>query len=143
MKTLLSAVLLVLLLFAGSCKDANPYTIPYVVVSFNVYPNNIDSDLGASKTKVFPTRGYRGVMVYNSGLGGSGQFLAYECACPYDTQNPKAIVAVDPSGLIAICPVCGSKYTITDGYPFMGPARNPLLQYHTSYNGDIVYVSNN
>lgn len=143
MKTLLSAVLLILLLFGGSCKDENPYTIPYVVVGFTVYPNNIDSDLGVSKTKVFSQYGYRGVMVYNSGLGGIDQFLAYDRACPYDTQNPKAIVAVDPSGLIAICPVCESKYLITDGYPFMGPARNPLLQYHTRYNGDIVYVSNN
>ena len=143
MKTLLSSVLLIFLLFASSCKDENPYTIPYVMVNFQVYPNLGDSDLGVSKTKVFPHYGYRGVMVYNSGLGGSGRFIAYDCACPYDTQNPKAIVAVDPSGLIAICPVCGSKYIITDGYPFAGPARNPLLQYHASYNGDIVYVSNN
>jgi len=140
MKTLLSAVLLILLLFGGSCKDANPYTIPYVAVNFYVYPNGIDSDLGVSKTKVFPTRGYRGVMVYNMG---NDQFFAYDCACTYDTQNPKAIVAVDPSGLVAICPVCGSKYMLTDGYPFQGRASNPLLKYSTSYDGFKVYVSNN
>lgn len=139
MKTLLSAILLILLLFGGSCKDENPYTIPYVVVNFYVYPNGIDSDLGVSKTKVFPRYGYRGVMVYNMG---SNQFLAYDCACTFDTQNPKAIVAVDPSGLVAVCPVCGSKYILTDGYPFQGRASNPLLKYNSPYDGFKVYVTN-
>lgn len=139
MKTLLSSILLFVLLFANSCKDENPYTIPYVQVNFYVYPNGIDSDLGVSLVKYYPIRGYRGVMVYNKGFD---QFMAYERACTYDTYKPNAIVAVDASGLIAVCPVCGSKYIITDGWPFQGPAKNPLLQYRATYDGNGVYIHN-
>jgi nitrite reductase/ring-hydroxylating ferredoxin subunit len=139
MKTLLSAVLFISLLFSSSCKSENPYTIPYVPVNFYVYPNGIDSDLGVSRFKYFTQVGFRGIVVYRIG---SDQFLAYDRACTFDTQNTKAIVAVDPSGLMAVCPVCGSKYLLTDGYPFQGPAKNPLLQYNTTYDGFKVYVSN-
>lgn len=138
MKTLLSAVIFISLLFSSSCKSDNPYTIPYVVVGFNVYPTLGDSELGVTGYKYFPY-GYRGIIVYNNGLG---QFLAFDRACTFDTQNTKAIVAVDPSGVIAVCPICGSKFLLTDGYPFKGPAKNPLLQYRTTYDGLKVYVSN-
>jgi nitrite reductase/ring-hydroxylating ferredoxin subunit len=139
MKTLLSSILLFVLLFASSCKDDNPYRIPYVFVNFNVYPTNIDSELGVNQFKYFPKEGYRGVLVYNNGFN---QFLAYERACTFDTENPTAIVAVDASGLIAVCPVCKSKYIITDGYPYEGPAKNPLLPYSTTNEGSNVYVHN-
>jgi len=139
MKTLISTILLFTLLFAGSCKDENPYTIPYVLVNFFVYPNNIDSDLGVSRFKYFPREGYRGIVVYRMT---TDQFYAFDRACTFDTQNPNAIVATDASGIVAICPVCGSKYLLTDGYPFQGSARNPLLQYHTSFDGNKVLVSN-
>jgi len=139
MKSFLSAILLFILLFAGSCKDENPYTIPYVVVNFYVYPSGLDSDLGVSRFKYFSQYGFRGVMVYRMT---SDQFLAYDRSCPYDSQNPLAIVAVDATGLVAECPVCKSKYLLTDGYPFSGPTKNPLIQYHTTYDGFKVYVSN-
>lgn len=139
MKTLLSSILMFVLLFASSCKDEYPYRIPYVLVSFYVYPNNIDSDLGVNRFKYFFRVGYRGVLVYNNGFG---QFLAYERACTFDTEDPTAIVAVDASGLIAVCPVCKSKYILTDGYPIEGPAKKPLLPYPTTYDGTRVYVHN-
>ena len=139
MKTLFSAILLFFLLFASSCKDANPYNIPYVLVNLNVFPNGIDSDLGVSLYKYFPKVGYRGIVVYRMS---SNQFMAYDRACTFDSQNSTAIVAVDPSGLIAVCPVCGSKFLLIDGYPYQGPAKNPLLQYHTAYDGFKVYISN-
>jgi len=139
MKTLFSTILLIFLLFASSCKNENPYNIPYVVVNFYVYPNTIDSDLGVSMFKYFTRVGYRGIMVYRLN---TDQFMAYDRACTFDSQNTTAIVTVDASGLLAVCPVCGSKYLITDGYPYQGPAKNPLLQYHTSYDGFKVYVSN-
>lgn len=139
MKSLLSTLLLFVLLFSSSCKDENPYNIPYIVVNFYVYPTTIDSDLGVSLYKYFSRVGYRGIMVYRMS---SDQFMAYDRACTYDTQNIKAIVAVDATGLVAVCPICGSKYLLTDGYPYQGPAKNPLLQYHTAFDGFKVYVSN-
>ena len=139
MKTVISAVLLFFLLFSSSCKSDNPYNIPYVVVYFQVFPNGLDSDLGVSRYKYFPQRGYRGVVVYRMG---SDQFLAYDRACTFDSDNTKAIVAVNATGVIAVCPVCGSEFSLIDGYPNKGPAKNPLLQYHTSYDGQNVLVTN-
>ena len=139
MKTVISAVLLFFLLFSSSCKSDNPYNIPYVLVNLYVYPNTVDSDLGVSRYKYFSQVGYRGILVYRMG---SDQFLAYDRACTFDSDNTKAIVAVDASGLLAVCPVCGSEFLLTDGYPFKGPAKNPLLQYHTTYDGFKVFVSN-
>lgn len=140
MKTLLSSILLFALLFASSCKDENPYTIPYVVVYKTVYPNGIDSDLGVGMFKYFSNVGYRGIVVYNKGFG---EFVAYERACTYDTEKPTAVVAVDASGIFAVCPVCKSKYNILlDGYPFEGPAKNPLIKYPTTYDGYNVVVHN-
>ena len=140
MKILLSSIILVTLLFASSCKDSNPYTIPYTMVYFKVYPNGIDSDLGGGRVKYFPKYGFRGIVVYRMG---TDQFLAYDRACTYDTEIPTAIVAVDPTGLIAVCPVCGSKYLLTDGYPMSGKARNPLLQYSASYDGQAILTITN
>jgi Rieske Fe-S protein len=139
MKTLLSSILFILLLFNSSCKSDNPYNIPYVPVNFYVYPNNIDSDLGVSKFKYFPQYGYRGIVVYRMGMD---QFLAYDRACTFDSENTTAIIKVDPSGLFAACPVCGSRYELIDGYPIKGPAKNPLLQYQTTYNGNDLLISN-
>jgi len=139
MKTLLSTVIFISLLFSSSCKSDNPYTIPYVMFGFYVFPTLGDSELGVTGFKYFPY-GYRGIIVYNDGLG---SFLAYDRACPFDTQNTKAIVAVDPSGVIAVCPVCHSKFLLKDGYPFQGPAKSTLLQYHTTpFDGVKIYVSN-
>ncbi|MDP4290641.1 MAG: hypothetical protein Q8908_06135 [Bacteroidota bacterium] len=139
MKTFLSTILLVFLLFSSSCKDENPYNIPYVAVNFYVYPNGIDSDLGISGYKYFSRVGYRGIVVYRMT---PDQFFAYDRTCTYDSQNPSAIINVDPSGLYAVCPVCGSRYLLTDGYPFKGPSKNQLVQYHTSYDGYKVFVTN-
>ena len=139
MKTLLSSILIIFLLFNSSCKSDNPYSIPYVLVNFYVYPNTIDSDLGVSKFKYFSQVGYRGIVVYRMG---TDQFLAYDRACTFDSENTTAIIKVDPSGLFAVCPVCGSKYILTDGYPFQGPAKNPLVQYNATYDGFKVYISN-
>jgi nitrite reductase/ring-hydroxylating ferredoxin subunit len=139
MKAVVSTILLISLLFASSCKDENPYRIPYVLVNFYVYPNGIDSDLGVSRFKYFTRVGYRGIMVYRMT---TDQFFAYDRACTFDSDNLTAIVAVDPSGLFAVCPVCGSKYMLTDGYPLSGPARNPLVKYNTTYDGYKVIVTN-
>jgi Rieske Fe-S protein len=138
MKTFLSSILFIILLFNSSCKSDNPYNIPYVPVNFYVYPNTIDSDLGVSKFKYF-SYGYRGIVIYRMG---TDQFLAYDRACTFDSDNTTAIIKVDASGLFAACPVCGSRYELIDGYPIKGPAKNPLLQYQATYDGFKVYISN-
>jgi nitrite reductase/ring-hydroxylating ferredoxin subunit len=139
MKHLIQFITLFMLLSVGSCKDGTPYNIPYVPVSFSVYPNGLDSDLGVSRYKYFIRVGYRGIVVYRPGMD---EFLAYDRACTFDSQNLKAIIAVDATGVVATCPVCGSQYLLTDGYPFKGPAKNPLMKYQTTWDGFKVYISN-
>ena|ERR1035437_1136105 len=139
MKYLLQFIILFILLFAGACKDETPYTIPYVPFAFSVYPNSLDSDLGVSRYKYFLRVGYRGIVVYRLAMD---QFMAYDRACTFDSQNLKAIIEVDATGLVAKCPVCGSQYLLTDGYPLKGPAKNPLLKYQTSWDGFQVVITN-
>ena len=70
------------------------------------------------------------------------EFMAYERACPHDWQEDDARVLVEASGLTAVCPACNSKYILIDGTPFEGPTTHPLKQYQTSYDGNLLYVSN-
>lgn len=128
-----------MLLFAGSCKDDNPYNIPYVYVYYKVYPNTLDSDLSISHSKSFIRVGYRGLVVYRFAMD---QFMAYDRACTFDSENLKSIITVDATGVIATCPVCGSQYNLYDGYPIKGPAKNPLLKYQTSWDGNTLVVTN-
>ncbi len=139
MKYLVQIIILFILLFAGSCKDETPYTIPYVSVRFSVYPNSLDY-LGVSRYKYFTRVGYRGIVVYRPGID---EFMAFDRACTYDSQNLKAIVTVDGSGVVATCPICGSQYLLTDGYPFKGPAKNHLLQYQTVWDGSNMLLITN
>jgi len=53
-----------------------------------------------------------------------------------------AQVRVDDSGITCTCPVCGSKFIMTDGTPFDGPSHYPLKQYRTFYDGAMLYVTN-
>jgi Rieske Fe-S protein len=103
-----------------------------------VYPNGVDSDLGVGKS-IYISGGYRGIVVYRLG---TDQFMAYERACTFDSDNTTAIIKVDPSGVSATCPVCGSKYELVYGYPIKGPAKNPLLQYQATYDGNNLLISN-
>jgi nitrite reductase/ring-hydroxylating ferredoxin subunit len=130
-----------LLVYLPGCgKDSSGPQIPDVLVNFSIDPNSTEylelSHIGGS---IYLTGGYGGILVYRLSLN---EFMAYDRACPYDFTLPAARVKVDTSMITCYCPVCQSKYILTDGTPYQGPSRYPLKQYRTTFDGTLLYIYN-
>jgi hypothetical protein len=132
---------LLIILFTAACgKENNRPEIPDVPVSFVINPNTTEyNELSHIDGWIYLTGGYNGILVYRATLT---DFVAFERACPWDFQNDTARVLVEPSGITCACPVCGSKYIMTDGTPFEGPSQMILKQYQTTYDGSLLYIYN-
>jgi nitrite reductase/ring-hydroxylating ferredoxin subunit len=128
-------------LLPGCSKTSeNANDIPYVAVNFSINPNSTEYiRLNTVDGWEYLTGGYRGILVFRKSVN---EFVSFERACPYDWQNTNARIVVDTSGITAYCPVCKSKYILLDGTPYSGPSRYPLKQYQTSYDGNLLYISN-
>lgn len=136
---------LILLLFAavffpGCKKDAtNPPGVPDVTVNFTV---NLDTAfyLNADGYE-YVSGGYDGILlVYED----SASYLAVDRGCPYDCEtNKKAIITVRAGGYTAICPVCGTIYSLyKNGAVINGPGTFALKQYNVYYNGIYIKITN-
>jgi nitrite reductase/ring-hydroxylating ferredoxin subunit len=132
--------LFLFLLSAGCGKDDNHPQIPDVPVSFVIDPNSTEYlELNHISGWIYLTGGYSGILVYRSGMT---DFMAFERACPYDFQDNNARIDMEVSGITCMCPVCKSKYIITDGTPFEGPSHYPLKQYQNTFDGSLLYIYN-
>jgi nitrite reductase/ring-hydroxylating ferredoxin subunit len=77
--------------------------------------------------------GMRGVIIYRLD---ETTYIAYERLCSFEDD---AIVSVDGSGLFM--KGCQSTYDFSDGSPTGGPARNRLLKYRTSLEGNKLLIT--
>ncbi len=135
-----SCLLLILFFIMGCAKDTGVPQIPVVPVNFSIDPNSTTYlELNHIGGSIYLTGGYNGILVYRISLN---EFMAYERADPYDFTNPDARVVVDTSLITCYCPVCKSKYILTDGTPYAGPSRYTLKQYTTTYDGGLLYIYN-
>jgi hypothetical protein len=126
----LTALILLLLVFAGCGKDKQPQ-IPYVYVNIELHPNTMDYiQVGGYR---YVNGGYKGIVVYRLL---PDEFKAYERCCPYDPAITKAMISVDPSIFTCTDSVCMSKFNLLDGSPVGGPSPFSLMQYRCSYDGD-------
>lgn len=69
--------------------------------------------------------GYSGVLIYNTGLstlGTNQSLVAYDLCCPVDDRKDIRIIPID--GYRAKCLVCESEYSLFDGIPTLGKAKN-------------------
>ena len=107
-------------------------------MSATIYPNSLDF-IPVSGSIYVNNAGNRGLVVYRMS---ENEFMAFDRTCPYDPENLLARVVLEPSGISVKDPVCGSKFLLTDGFPYEGPSKSPLLQYRTSYNGEQLYIFN-
>jgi hypothetical protein len=141
MRIILTGIMMCLLGLAMSCRKENPPPrIPEVYVNFFLDPNSTEYlPLNASGGWVYVTGGYRGILIYRLT---QTEFLAYERTCPYDPDTPTARIEMEPSFTTMLCPACKSRYIILDGTPFEGPSVYLLKQYHTQYDGVLLYVYN-
>jgi nitrite reductase/ring-hydroxylating ferredoxin subunit len=139
-KVTLTLGLLFFLLSGCSKKSDSVNNMPNVLVNFSINPNSTEYlRLNTVNGWEYLTGGYQGILVFRKSFT---EFVAFERACPYDWQNTKARIVVDTSGMTAYCPVCKSKYILLDGTPYSGPSRYPLKLYQTSYDGNLLYISN-
>jgi nitrite reductase/ring-hydroxylating ferredoxin subunit len=131
----------IIVFLSSSCKKEEQQTeIPYVYVSIVLNPNgteyiNLNSVNGWETVR----GGYNGILIFRPAIN---EFVAFERACPYDPLTTGAQVLVEKSGTTCYCPICGSKFIMTDGTPYDGPSHFPLKQYHTMYDGSMLYISN-
>ncbi len=104
------------------------------VMAYKEYIYGSTSGLGATERT-----GLGGVLVYHSVDG----YHAYDLACPNEAQA-RVRVKMDEDAIYAVCPKCGSKYNVFEGYGSLveGPADQGLKRYQTALNGTKLYVSN-
>ena len=114
-----------------------------MAVNFSIDINNPQYvSLTAVGGWLYVSGGYDGIIVYRLT---SGTFLAFDRGCPYDCEtNSKAIVTVQSNNIFAVCPVCGTQYSLNSGtVSNKGPGTIALKQYTASFDGvSIVSVSN-
>lgn len=127
----------------GCKKNSTPPTagVPNVAVNFTI---NVTSALYTPLLNVggyvYVTGGYDGIIVF---CNGQGTYLAFDRGCPYDCEtNNKAIVNVQTGGITAVCPVCGTAYSLYSGNRTSGPGTIALKQYQTSFDGVDLTVTN-
>jgi nitrite reductase/ring-hydroxylating ferredoxin subunit len=136
---------LLLVAIVSGCKKDSPAAttgVPNVAVNFSV---DVDNALYSSLLHVggwvYVTGGYDGIILF---CNGENSYLAFDRGCPYDCEtNAKAIITVQASGITAICPVCGTQYSLYSGtIANKGPGTIALKQYTTSFDGTYITVTN-
>jgi nitrite reductase/ring-hydroxylating ferredoxin subunit len=141
--TLCCLVLIGVMSSFSGCKGKDNYPqIPYVPVNIFLDPNStMYLELNAVGGWVYVTADApsRGIIIYRLS---QDEFMAYERICPYDPDMTNARVEVESSGVTATDSLCGSRFILTDGQPFKGPATLPLKQYRTAYDGNTLHIFN-
>jgi len=125
--------LLMSMLLLMSCDNINHPTIPYKKVDFTIYPNDVMYyKLNTYGGYEYFTGGVNGVVVYRLD---EWSFYAFDRACSFDWDNPDSWLWMHPNGIMLVDSCCGSVFNILDGSVISGPARYPLRQYYTRYDG--------
>ena len=140
---LLWALLFGVVLFSEGCKSDIPEnTIPFVAVYEELNLNDLRyQNLKLSNGYIYlDDLGYRGVVVLSDG---SGNYTAFDRACPYHPQEECALVSVHSSGFYLVDDCCGSSFDVNSGLPTGGPAKSPLRPYSafTSNNHYLIISS--
>jgi len=129
----------VFLLLTWSCSK-NTGNIPYVPVSIQINLQN--PDYASIKTiggSVSITGGSKGIIVYRQDIS---VFKAYDRHCPYNPSATCSRVTANSSSMTATDTCCGSQFQLFDGSVLKGPATRALLQYQTSFDGNILSITN-
>ncbi len=90
-------------------------------------------ELNTPGNYIYINGGLAGIIVYHDL---TGEYKAYDRACPYDFNLNAARVSVTDLSLGKACDTagCGSEFSITnEGVVLKGPAQRPLRQYKVIY----------
>jgi len=143
-KFLFILFVLLLQIFPGlitpSCDTNRGEIIPYVRVDFYLLLYADLADMGIGTTKLIPGEGYKGIALYRES---DLEFHAYDRTCTLWPEHEAAVVEDSSFFGVFECPECGSTYLLMNGAePNSGPARYPLVEYHTSIQGDVLHIHN-
>lgn len=146
MKTLLSLIITISILFAGCNKKKKgaqtqaEHPVPYVPVDMTIYPNNPLN---------FAIQGIGGWQYFDGGLNGiivyrksQQEFVAIERTSSYLPNNPNARVKVQADNFTLRDTISNSKWQIVDGTVTNGPAEWALRVYSSNYDGNSLRIRN-
>jgi len=126
--------------FVASCENTNRTGVPYAPVNFQVVVSNPEyAALQAVGGHVTITGGSKGIIIYRFS---PDEFRAYDRHCTFLPEEG-CRVTIDNTDILAVdgeC--CSSKFILVDGTPTEGPAAIGLLQYNTSFNGNMLWITN-
>ena len=127
-------------LVTPSCDSNRGLIIPYVKVDLYRLLYADLADVGIGTTKIIPGEGVNGIVLYRES---DLVFFAYDRTCTLWPEHDEAVVEDSTFFGVFECPDCGSTYLLMNGAePNSGPARYPLVEYHTSIQGDVLHVYN-
>lgn len=149
--TTLFLIAVPVIVIINSCgkNDDLPFQVGYV--NFQIYPNSTEYlQLNAVGGWAYVTASEpsRGIIIYRLS---TDEFKAYErtptykpdsCCIYYDNYAECSRLVVDQSAVFAVDTCSGSKFLLIDGSIVNGPARYPMVQYNTQYDGEVLYVYN-
>lgn len=119
-------------LFSISCKQEK-YPIPNVPVNITI---NLDlpsyQPLNVPGGYAYVNGGSRGIVVYRN----FDEFVALDRHSTYDSDNPNAIVIVNPDNFFELIDtLSNSKFSIMSGAVIQGPAMFGLKRYSSYWDG--------
>lgn len=139
---------LLLLLFViptPGCDDNQDDYIPYVPVQLEIDLSVLNNLKVTANSMKFPEFGYGGVIVlcafYDVSAPSQSVYYAYDATCTTEISRD---CSLDPegNGIIAVCPCCGSRFALDNGYKVQGDAPKPLKRYKTQLIGERLRVFN-
>lgn len=120
-----------------TCKKEPVENFPYASVSISVnltaYPIGIGTAIICPNGSNIGALG-KGILIYNAD---GTNYMAFSMLCT-NYPNDTAAVALEPSGDIADCPRCKSKFLFSQsGCSILkGPAKYPLKEYSCTLSSD-------
>ncbi len=139
MKYIYIATLMSLFIFTGCEKDSGD-PLPQVYVEETIFLNNPSNfNLTVVGGWIYHQGGLRGLIIYRQTLD---EFVAYERNCLTIIDATCSRLAVDSTNTFVTCPCDNAQYLLFDGSPTGGPAAQPLKRYRTSFDGQVIRVTN-
>ena len=137
----------------SSCENNKNDVIPDVYVNFTLNINDpqfLDLNaIGGSVTVNASTNNYGSQAAGFDGNGiivhcGPDAYYAYDRTCPHDYAESGKSIKVNIDFMLAVCPVCSTKYALSaGGTPAEGIGQYPLKNYKTTFDGRFISVYNN
>ncbi len=136
------ALVTVLLLITGGCKNDQNNFVPYTKINLRISLVNYNHLTIPGNSVLFQNEGYKGLIVVcvNPELS---QYMAYDACCPYE-KDFSGTVTVQPiknltsppytifsSDFFGVCDKCGSQFNLlANGQPVKGLATHYLQNYN-------------